>query len=340
MTQKFNKIPPVIYLLFFILTGGFGIYWFFAQKQNFSLTTTENHLTLQDIPAVPAGVIKYSGSGDWASIKREFDPVITKKWPKYQLNYILPAIVTPTTATALEMLLAGKIAFVQADRPLNDQEKNLVAQAKISLQEIPIAIDGLAIAVHPSLKIAGLGLQQLQDIYTGKITNWQAVGGPNLPIVPLSPPINTAGTVQFFQKEVLENQAFSDQVKIVFNPTDGIKELANTPGGIYYGSASIFVPQCTIKTLPIGISNSVLITPYQPPFVPLSQCPARRNQVNLSAWADQSYPLTRRFYLIMRNDNSPEAIAGKAYARMLLSEEGQKLIRQAGLLGIKQVSNQ
>jgi phosphate transport system substrate-binding protein len=47
-----------------------------------------------------------------------------------------------------------------------------------------VAIDGIAIAVHPDLPVSGLTITQLKDIYTGKIRNWRQVSGPNLAIIP------------------------------------------------------------------------------------------------------------------------------------------------------------
>ena len=47
-----------------------------------------------------------------------------------------------------------------------------------------VTVTYLAIAVNHKLKIKSLTLDQLRDIYTGKITNWQKLGGSDLPITP------------------------------------------------------------------------------------------------------------------------------------------------------------
>ncbi|MEQ9369154.1 MAG: hypothetical protein RIG63_08995 [Coleofasciculus chthonoplastes F3-SA18-01] len=54
------------------------------------------------------------------------------------------------------------------------------------------------------------------------------------------------------------------------------------------------------KTLPIGRKPDELIPPYQEPFVPLSQCPGRRNQLNKQAFHSGSYPITRRLFIIVK----------------------------------------
>jgi phosphate transport system substrate-binding protein len=56
--------------------------------------------------------------------------------------------------------------------------------------------------------IPGLTVAQLKDIYTGKITNWQQVGGPKLPITAYSRSEEAGGTVEFFVENVLNKEKF------------------------------------------------------------------------------------------------------------------------------------
>ncbi len=46
-----------------------------------------------------------------------------------------------------------------------------------------LAYDGIAMVVHPDNKVDDLSLEQIADIYTGKITNWKDVGGDDVEIV-------------------------------------------------------------------------------------------------------------------------------------------------------------
>ena len=64
------------------------------------------------------------------------------------------------------MLLNNQLAF---DHAVKDKEYQQAQQRGFKLEEIPVAIDGIAIAVNPNLNIPGLTLSQLKDIYTGKI---------------------------------------------------------------------------------------------------------------------------------------------------------------------------
>ena len=67
----------------------------------------------------------------------------------------------------------------------------------------------------------------------------------------------------------------------------------------------------------------------------LSKCPEQRNQLNMEAFRDGAYPLTRRLFVIVKQDASTDEAAGRAYANILLSPEGQDLIEQTGFVRIR-----
>ena len=95
------------------------------------------------------------------------------------------------------------------------------------------------------------------------------------------------------------------------------------------------VGQCSVKTLPIGRSLSKLIPPYQEPFISLFQCPQKRNQLNLKAFKNDEYPMTRRLFVIVKDNSRVDEKAGLAYANFLFTQEGQRLISDAGFVRIR-----
>jgi phosphate transport system substrate-binding protein len=203
------------------------------------------------------------------------------------------------------------------------------------LQEVPVAIDGIAVAVSPRLNLPGLTLDQLRGIYTGKIRNWQDVGGPNLAIIPLSRPVSSGGTVEFFQKTVLGGASFGGNVEIVPTTTQALQRLGGNVGVIYYASAPEVVPQCTIRPLPLSRSGSQFVAPYQEPLVPMEQCPTQRNQLNAAAFQSGDYPLTRYLYVIWKQEQGRSQRAGQAYADLLRTQEGQAQLVQAGFIPLR-----
>lgn len=95
------------------------------------------------------------------------------------------------------------------------------------------------------------------------------------------------------------------------------------------------VPQCRVKSLPLGRKREELVPPYQEPFVPLGECPARRNQLNQKAFQTGTYPITRRLFVIVKQDGRADEQAGTAYANLLLTNQGQEFISKAGFVPIR-----
>ena len=96
------------------------------------------------------------------------------------------------------------------------------------------------------------------------------------------------------------------------------------------------VPQCSTKPIPIArSSNQPFVPPYQVPLISSDDCPDQRNQLNLAGFRNGEYPLTRRLFVIVKKDGSPDQLAGEAYARLILTDRGQQLVREAGFVNIR-----
>jgi phosphate transport system substrate-binding protein len=293
-----------------------------------------NSSTFARVPNVPSGLFNYGGSTTWAPIRNQVDTLVQAAHPEFQLRYTHPVNATPGSA-GVQMLLEGQLAFSQSSRPLEDQEYQQSQLRGYSLRQIPVAIDGIAIAVHPSLSIPGLTLKQLQAIYMGRITNWQQVGGPNLKITPYSRRPVDSETVGFFVKNVLGGNGLGSNVHYVYSTTDGLRKVATDLDGIFYASAPAIVPQCSVKALPIARESNNFVPPYHEPWIPPEGCSKQKNQLNVNAFKTGEYPITRRLFVIIKQDGHIDQHAGEAYANLLLTNEGQELISKAGFVRIR-----
>lgn len=283
------------------------------------------------VPNVTTGVYDYGGSTAWASLRLAVDSAIQSERPEIQLRYVQPPNEPPGSSPGMKMLLEGKVAFVQSADALSPQEYRLAERQGLNLQQVPVAVNSIAVAVHPDLDLPGLTLKQLQAIYTGEISNWQELGGVDLPITAYSRPASAGGTVDLFVERVLQNKKLGSKVKFVPTTTKALRQLARDPGGIYYGSAPAIVPQCTVKPLPLADEGSNFVAPYQLPLVPASDCPSKRNQLNLKALGTARYPLTHYLYVVYLEDEARSYI-GKTYANFLLTPQGQKSIAEVGFI--------
>ncbi len=345
MSQKNETTVLALTILITIGLVGAGIWWFtrgmngdaerMGQGSSDSTQQGTPPETFAQVQNVPEGLFNYGGSTTWAPLRLEVDPAIQTVWPKFRLRYTDPTSGAPGSGTGIKMLLDDQLAFSQSSRPLKDEEYQRAEQRGFTLEEIPVAIDGIAVAVHPDLTLPGLTVAQLKDIYTGKLINWNQLGGPDLSITPYSRRIEEGGTIEFFAENVLAGEEFGANVEFIPTTTQALRAVAENPGGIYYASAPEVVPQCTVKSLPIGREAEELIPPYQEPFVPLSQCPTQRNQLNADAFQSGDYPITRRLFVIVKQNEQLDEQAGEAYARLLLTAQGQELISEAGFVSIR-----
>ncbi|MEB3279995.1 MAG: substrate-binding domain-containing protein [Lyngbya sp.] len=280
---------------------------------------------------VPEGTIWHGGSTTWAPIHSIINPQIKKIFPEFNLTYKQHPTLPPGSRTGIDMLLKGQLVFAESSRPLKNEELQEARNRGFQLKQVPVAIDAIAVIVHPDIEIPGLSIEQLRDIYLGKINNWKEVGGPDLKITPYSRP-TSGGTTQFFQENILGDENFSNNVVEISTTTEATRQVAQNPGGIYYASAPEIVPQCSVKPLPIRQFTGEFIAPYKGSLVSPENCPNERNQLNIEAFQTNEYPLTRKIFVIVRLDGSIDEQAGEAYAKLLLTNQGQELIESAGFI--------
>lgn len=344
MSQQHQTNETAVLIIALLTTLGLACGGAFLWFKNPSIVSSSNESSqrIQPIASkfatttnVPTGLFNYGGSTTWATIRRDVDSVIQKELPQFQLRYTDPTTGAPGSSPGIKMVINGQLSFSQSSRPIKAEEQQQAQQLGFRLDQIPVAIDGIAIAVHPNLKIPGLTVAQIKEIYTGKINNWQQVGGPNLSITPYSRRLEDGGTIEFFHDNVLSKEKFGANVKFVSTTTDGLRQLERNEGGIYYASAPEVVGQCQIRPLPIGRQISEFVAPYKQPLTPRSECPLKRNQINIDAFKTDKYPVTRRLFVIVKQNNQSDQEAGIAYANLLLTEKGQQLISKTGFVRIK-----
>ncbi|MFN6570225.1 substrate-binding domain-containing protein [Dendronalium sp. ChiSLP03b] len=329
MSQKNETTLLVLAFLITVGLVGGGVWWFvkssgfttspLKSSNNSPESQASTPQTFAQVQNVPSGLISYGGSTTWAPVRKEIDPIIQNVWPQFQLRYANPEKEAPSSATGISMLLKSQLDFAQSSRPVANNEYEAAQKRGIQIREIPVAIDGLVAVVHPSLNIPGLTVDQYENIFAGKITNWREVGGPDLKI-------------QLYGKKDRDG---GDRFKLTQTTTEALRKVAADPAGIYWSSATLLVPQCGVKSLPIGRDSSKLIPPYKLPLVPTTECPGKRNQVNTDAFRSGEYPLSRRLVVVVKENAKFERQAGEAYANLLLTNQGQQLLNKAGFVRIR-----
>jgi phosphate transport system substrate-binding protein len=312
------------------VVGGTYLLWRNLAKTS----TTENSISassdaqfskMQQVQGVPEGLFNYGGAPTFATLTAHgMNRAISQAYPNFQLRYTEPLNQKPGSGTGIEMLIDKQLSFSQSARPLKDAEYVEAKDHGFKLDQVPIALDGIAFYTHPDIGLAGLSLDQVQAIFRGKVTNWKQLGGPNLSIIPISVEPKMGSTLQSLF-EGIKGASLSPRAKIVRDYTTTIRTVEETPGAIAYASASLIMGQKGIHVLGLAKSRSNQ-------YINVLTAP---NQVNKAAFKDGTYPFTRRLFVIIRQDGTLDEQAGKAYANLLLSKEGQQIVAKSGLVPIR-----
>ncbi len=153
------------------------------------------------------------------------------------------------SGNGVKSLVNGTCDIADMSRFMKDTEFKAAADAGRMPVAHVVALDGLPVIVHPSNPVKGLTIAQIRDIYTGKITNWNQVGGPNRPIVIISRDTNS-GTYETFETLVMKGAAMAGSVEYVGSNGAVRQRVQSTPNAIGYAGLG-FVDR-TVKALEVN----------------------------------------------------------------------------------------
>ena len=144
------------------------------------------------------------------------------------------AVTGGGSGTGIAALINGTVDMANASRKIKQEETDRAQANHITPVEHVVARDATAVIVHPANPVNQLSLQQISDIYTGKLTNWNRVGGENRPIVLLSRESNS-GTHVFFLEQVI--RLADSKSKTLFSP-ETLVESGGLGPGVWFASTS------------------------------------------------------------------------------------------------------
>lgn len=214
------------------------------------------------------------------------------------------------TSTGFTSMAASQADIWAASRRIKPAEVTAMAQRAdmtSGQSEHVIAIDGLAILVHPSNPVEQLTIQTLARIFAGEITRWSAVGGADLPIN-IYARDERSGTWDTFKELVLAGRYSLTGSAKRYESNDQLSDdVSGDPAGIGFAG---FSSVRSSKLLAIADGNAPALKPSK-----------------LSV-ATEDYPLSRRLYLY-----TPGATGGpivEAFIEYAQSQPGQDIVAQSG----------
>jgi len=269
------------------------------------------------------GLVSYGGAGIFAPLVGSgIHGIIEQKFPGYFLRYTKPLDDNYSSFGGVRMLIDGELSFAYNERTLSDGEFTKANLRSTSLKQIPIAIDGVVIFGNKEIEVDRLNREQISSIFKGEITNWnQIYKTEDLPIIPV---VVEDEDLRMVGINNTKDKDLATATEHVDNYTQSLRKIISTPGAISFASGTIAKNQQLIKMFALadGSSNNYI----SPTTVD--------GKLNTASFRSGEYPLTRRIFIVHRQDGTFDEKAAKLYIDYLLSPEGQNKVSEVGLVPI------
>ena len=255
------------------------------------------------------GIIENKGSDTLVNLALAWAEAYMESCPEVRIS-----VTGGGSGTGIAALINGTVDIANASRRMKPEEVEAAQANGISPVEFVVARDAIAIVVHPSNPVNRLTFQQISDIYAGRITNWQDVGGGNRPVVILSRESNS-GTYVYFLENVV--RMGDEQSEVLFSPdallmpsSEGITaEVSDNPNTIGYDGLGYVTPEQKVVAVARDASG-----PFVLPSV---------DSVN-----DGSYPIARPLYIYTAGEPTAQAAAFLDW----VMGEGQAVVPELGFV--------
>ncbi len=203
-------------------------------------------------------------------------------------------------------MIAGRCDIANMSRPMKAKEfKEAVENGSMPVAHV-VAMDGIAMVVHPSNPVGELSVEQIHDIYTGRISNWSQLGGPNMPVVKISRD-SSSGTYETFEKLVMGDDEIKGAEYVQHNG-QAHDRVATTRAAIGYVGLG-FVDR-EVKAVTV---NGV--------------------EANPRTVASGTYPIARP--LFMYTDGYPQLGSPvHQFVTLHLSRDGQTIVQEIGFVPV------
>lgn len=221
------------------------------------------------------------------------------------------SVIGGGSGVGIAALIDGTTDIAMSSRPLKMDEKLKIQDAGKAYKEVIVAYDALAIIVNPSNPVKKLTREQIEEIFTGKITNWKQVGGNDQKIVAYARE-TSSGTYEFFKEHVLNKKNYSSGCLNM--PATGaiIQSVSQTKGAIGYVGLAYMDKAVADVAVSYDKGKTYTMATYD-------------NAKN------KSYPVVRPLYYYF-NPNKERNI--KPFIDYVLSPAGQKVVKEVGYIDV------
>lgn len=216
------------------------------------------------------------------------------------------------SSTGFKALASGDAHIAMSSRSIkSDEVKALehLGNLRSAQSEQAVAIDGLAVIVHPRNPVSALTTEQIAQLFAGQISNWQQLGGENVP-VRLYARDDNSGTWDTFSSLVMGKSYSLDSRAMRFESNDELSDKVSRDLGAigFVGLASVR----DAKLLAVAEKETSAIKP------------------DTFSVATEDYPLSRRLFFYVPETGVPEA--ARDYVEFCQSQRGQELVAEVGFI--------
>jgi phosphate transport system substrate-binding protein len=262
---------------------------------------------LQSAKPALAGTVTVKGSDTMV--------VLGQRWAEEYMKKHAATTIQVTgggSGTGISALINGTTDVCEASRAMKDAEKKQLAdKAGAPPVEITVAKDGLSVYVNDTNPLNELTMDQLKQIFTGKVDNWKTLGGPDAKIIPYSRE-NSSGTYVFFKEHVLQNADYTPRAQAMPGTAAVVNAVVKEKFGIGYGGAAY--------------AKGIKVLKIKKDAAAAAIAPADATIQN------GTYPLSRPLFFYVRAKPSAEI---SAFTDWVLSGEGQGIVTKVGYFPIK-----
>lgn len=240
--------------------------------------------------------------------------ILSQKWAEAFMKEHPKTIIQVTgggSGVGIAALINGSTDIANASRPIKPSEIDQIKEMyKENVVEIACAKDGLSVFLNQGNSVTELTIQQLGDIFSGKITNWKDVGGEDAKIQ-LYGRESSSGTFEFFKEHVVKTD-FAKTCQTLPGTAAIVNAVSKDKYSVGYGGAAYAegVKDCKVKK--DAISEGVL--------------------PSAATIKDKTYPISRYLYMYLKAKPTGET---KDFIDWILSPAGQKLVVETGYFPLK-----
>jgi phosphate transport system substrate-binding protein len=227
------------------------------------------------------------------------------------------AVMHYTTHNAYMRLIDKTVDIILVTEP-SAEELELAKKNNMELEIVPVVKDAFVFLVNKKNQVESLTLKQIQDIYSGKLTDWSQAGGSKGIILAYQRPLNSGSQTLMLNKVMkgiqmvtpeknMEPAGMGDLIEVIAGYDNSESALGYS---VYYYANTMYIRD-TVKL--IGV-NGVKPEP--------------------ATIKSDKYPLTSAYYAVFRKTEPADSFA-RTYLKWLLSEEGQRTAEAIGYIALK-----